>query len=142
MAPAARNRTDAAQSGVSSVTVTFTAIVFSPPNSATARNATTTAESSLGCEVVNEGIGTAYRIRTDDLRLERAVSWASRRMRHGRPAESRRGQARILAVRLQAPRWRSDERSPRFADDIGGGFDADTRVEPVRRHTTPTAAVA
>ena len=25
--------------------------------------------------------GTAYRIRTDDLRLERAVSWASRRMR-------------------------------------------------------------
>ena len=28
------------------------------------------------------GIGTAYRIRTDDLRLERAVSWASRRMRH------------------------------------------------------------
>jgi hypothetical protein len=26
-------------------------------------------------------IGTAYRIRTDDLRLERAVSWASRRMR-------------------------------------------------------------
>ena len=28
-------------------------------------------------------IGTAYRIRTGDLRLERAVSWASRRMRHG-----------------------------------------------------------
>ena len=27
-------------------------------------------------------IGTAYRIRTGDLRLERAVSWASRRMRH------------------------------------------------------------
>jgi hypothetical protein len=27
--------------------------------------------------------GTAYRIRTGDLRLERAVSWASRRMRHG-----------------------------------------------------------
>ena len=27
------------------------------------------------------GIGTAYRIRTGDLRLERAVSWASRRMR-------------------------------------------------------------
>ncbi len=27
--------------------------------------------------------GTAYRIRTDDLRLERAVSWASRRMRRG-----------------------------------------------------------
>jgi hypothetical protein len=26
-------------------------------------------------------IGTAYRIRTGDLRLERAVSWASRRMR-------------------------------------------------------------
>ena len=32
-----------------------------------------------GCSV-----GTAYRIRTGDLRLERAVSWASRRMRHGR----------------------------------------------------------
>ena len=31
----------------------------------------------------NGGIGTAYRIRTGDLRLERAVSWASRRMRHG-----------------------------------------------------------
>jgi hypothetical protein len=28
--------------------------------------------------------GTAYRIRTGDLRLERAVSWASRRMRHCR----------------------------------------------------------
>src|SRR5450759_3272781 len=28
-----------------------------------------------------EVAGTAYRIRTDDLRLERAVSWASRRMR-------------------------------------------------------------
>ena len=27
-------------------------------------------------------VGTAYRIRTGDLRLERAVSWASRRMRH------------------------------------------------------------
>jgi len=26
-------------------------------------------------------VGTAYRIRTGDLRLERAVSWASRRMR-------------------------------------------------------------
>ncbi len=38
------------------------------------------------------GIGTAYRIRTDDLRLERAVSWASRRMRHrcdSRSARSR-----------------------------------------------------
>jgi hypothetical protein len=29
----------------------------------------------------NGEIGTAYRIRTGDLRLERAVSWASRRMR-------------------------------------------------------------
>src|SRR3990172_3311107 len=29
-------------------------------------------------------VGTAYRIRTGDLRLERAVSWASRRMRRGR----------------------------------------------------------
>ena len=28
-------------------------------------------------------VGTAYRIRTGDLRLERAVSWASRRMRRG-----------------------------------------------------------
>jgi integrase len=34
-------------------------------------------------------VGTAYRIRTDDLRLERAVSWASRRMRR-----SQRGQIR------------------------------------------------
>src|SRR5689334_21435323 len=37
------------------------------------------------------GDGTAYRIRTDDLRLERAVSWASRRMRHGRVAGERAG---------------------------------------------------
>src|SRR5436190_11523192 len=51
------------------------------------------------------GIGTAYRIRTGDLRLERAVSWASRRMRPRRrgrmtagpvgmiPAGSRHGPA-------------------------------------------------
>jgi hypothetical protein len=31
----------------------------------------------------NGEFGTAYRIRTGDLRLERAVSWASRRMRRG-----------------------------------------------------------
>ena len=37
--------------------------------------------------------GTAYRIRTDDLRLERAVSWASRRMRHGRRRGARRSGA-------------------------------------------------
>ena len=30
-----------------------------------------------------ERVGTAYRIRTGGLRLERAVSWASRRMRRG-----------------------------------------------------------
>ena len=35
------------------------------------------------------GAGTAYRIRTGDLRLERAVSWASRRMRRGRGALAR-----------------------------------------------------
>jgi len=37
--------------------------------------------------------GTAYRIRTGDLRLERAVSWASRRMRR-RGAERTRRQGR------------------------------------------------
>src|SRR3954447_20746983 len=48
-------------------------------------------------------IGTAYRIRTGDLRLERAVSWASRRMRQEgdvavRPvAEDTRG-ARMPAI--------------------------------------------
>ena len=35
-------------------------------------------------------IGTAYRIRTGDLRLERAVSWASRRMRRGGVAPRRK----------------------------------------------------
>ena len=35
--------------------------------------------------------GTAYRIRTGDLRLERAVSWASRRMRPRRRRASRAG---------------------------------------------------
>jgi hypothetical protein len=36
-------------------------------------------------------VGTAYRIRTDDLSLERAVSWASRRMRRRSPASQRAG---------------------------------------------------
>jgi len=36
---------------------------------------------STGPQDVVGGAGTAYRIRTGDLRLERAVSWASRRMR-------------------------------------------------------------
>ena len=34
-------------------------------------------------------VGTAYRIRTDDLRLERAVSWASRRMRPRQRGQNR-----------------------------------------------------
>ena len=45
---------------------------------------------------VRAGIGTAYRIRTDDLRLERAVSWASRRMR-------RRGSPMIPEERRASP---------------------------------------
>ena len=58
--------------------------------------------------------GTAYRIRTDDLRLERAVSWASRRMRRGsgrlldRP---RRIAAIVRSPQPRAPgeRWRQSE---------------------------------
>ena len=38
----------------------------------------------------NGGVGTAYRIRTGDLRLERAVSWASRRMRRSGNGGGRR----------------------------------------------------
>src|SRR5665811_881153 len=34
---------------------------------------------------IRDRVGTAYRIRTGDLRLERAASWASRRMRQGGP---------------------------------------------------------
>src|SRR5215210_1784942 len=49
-------------------------------------------------------VGTAYRIRTDDLRLERAVSWASRRMRHGRAeGRSTSGQGGILAAARAEP---------------------------------------
>ncbi len=48
----------------------------------------TTRRPDLNSDRADDGeIGTAYRIRTDDLRLERAVSWASRRMRQG-PARS------------------------------------------------------
>jgi hypothetical protein len=48
-------------------------------------------------------VGTAYRIRTGDLRLERAVSWASRRMRRARDCTNgpRPGLAKLEAVRLQ-----------------------------------------
>ena len=64
-------------------------------------------------------LGTAYRIRTGDLRLERAVSWASRRMRQGldgwRPtvAEDTRGAAN--------PRNRGGRRRPT------GGWSRGTR---------------
>src|SRR5262245_6232330 len=49
------------------------------------------------------GSGTAYRIRTDDLRLERAVSWASRRMRHGRARRGTAGPGGILSARRRSP---------------------------------------
>ena len=50
-------------------------------DSGTARNAKPRSEGESSLE---DEAGTAYRIRTGDLRLERAVSWASRRMRRAR----------------------------------------------------------
>ena len=51
-----------------------------------------------------EGVGTAYRIRTGDLRLERAVSWASRRMRLRAAATACRGRIGMIPTdRLTSP---------------------------------------
>src|SRR5438094_2682156 len=58
------------------------------------------------------GAGTAYRIRTGDLRLERAVSWASRRMRREGPwsrachSEPGRGPPGMIPAAFQG--WQSE----------------------------------
>src|SRR5438552_361448 len=58
------------------------------------------------------GAGTAYRIRTGDLRLERAVSWASRRMRREGPwsrachSEPGRGPPGMIPAAFQE--WQSE----------------------------------
>src|SRR5688572_15884994 len=57
--------------------------------------------------------GTAYRIRTGDLRLERAVSWASRRMR----------QERDVAVRSVAEDTRGPP-DPAIVRGAGSGLEA------------------
>ena len=70
------------------------------------------------------GAGTAYRIRTGDLRLERAVSWASRRMRRGRAGDERRtgrnGSKRPGRVATdRGPAWRRLE-AVRFEERADG----------------------
>ena len=68
--------------------------------------------------------GTAYRIRTGDLRLERAVSWASRRMRRRRPGG---GRDRRRMIPRTGPRQPADRRRR-----PGGA-----RLQPVRLQERP-----
>ena len=100
--------------------------------------------------------GTAYRIRTGDLRLERAVSWASRRMRRrvrGLAATGRDDTNRALRAPSPAPRQASVQsvRLEEPADRLGdllvallADHQAVVRVRPERlerrRPATPPAA--
>ncbi len=71
----------------------------------------------------NGEIGTAYRIRTDDLRLERAVSWASRRMRRALSRRDRPG-GRIARARRIGNRAPSPGPGTRFDAGPRGRFAA------------------
>ena len=79
-------------------------------------------------EALRIGVGTAYRIRTGGLRLERAVSWASRRMRQEPDASVRR-------------RWRitGPSQGPQPLTGPGHGPGSDRRRPAYRRFASRKA---